>query len=64
MSDTPLTMKQRALEAEAQVKFLASLLDSFWTGDVPDNATPDHMILAKYGRRRLQEIKKQPAIFQ
>lgn len=59
---TSRTMKQRALEAEEQVRFLSSLLECFWTGDIPMNATPEHMILAKYGRRRIEELNKQPAI--
>jgi len=38
--------------------FLRSLLDSFWTGDVPDNATLDHLVIAKAGRLRLEERAK------
>jgi hypothetical protein len=41
---------------------LQSKLDSFFTGDVPQNATLDHMILAKYGRIRLTERAKQAAL--
>ena len=37
------------------VLFQRGLLESFWTGDVPDNATLDHMVIAKAGRLRLQE---------
>lgn len=39
-------------------EFLRSLLDSFWTGNVPENATLDHMVLAKAGRLRLAEKAK------
>ena len=39
-------------------EFLRSLLDSFWTGDVPDDATLDHMVIAKAGRLRLEEKAK------
>lgn len=39
-------------------EFLRSLLDAFWTGNVPDNATLDHMVLAKAGRLRLAEKAK------
>jgi hypothetical protein len=39
-------------------EFLHSLLDSFWSGDVPNNATLNHMILAKAGRLRLAEKAK------
>ena len=39
-------------------EFLKSLTGSFWTGDVPDSATLDHMILAKAGRLRLEAKSK------
>ena len=39
-------------------EFLRSLLSSFWTGDVPDSATLDHLILAKAGRIRLEAKSK------
>ena len=39
-------------------EFLRSLLDSFWTGNVPDDATLDHMVIAKAGRLRLEEKAK------
>ena len=37
---------------------LRSLLASFWTGNVPDSATIDHLILAKAGRIRLEAKSK------
>lgn len=55
-------IKQRLLEAEAKVQELESMLDSFWTGDVPSNATFDHLILAKWGRARLAEKAKTCAL--
>ena len=62
-------LKKRVVAAEdeaeylqAKVAYLQSKLDSFWTGDVPENATLDHMILAKYGRQRLSEKAKKPAL--
>lgn len=58
-------MRKRLSAAEAKVKelerenmLLASKLSSFFTGDVPQHATIDHMILAKAGRQRLQEKAK------
>jgi hypothetical protein len=39
-----------------------SLLDSFWTGNVPDDATLDHLVLAKAGRQRLEEKAKRCAL--
>lgn len=55
-------LKERVLVAEAQRDFLQSLVDSFFTGDVPDNASLEHLILAKHGRRRLEELKAQPIL--
>lgn len=43
---------------QGREEFLTGLLDSFWTGNVPDNATLDHMVLAKAGRLRLEEKAK------
>lgn len=54
-------LKKRAIRAEAEVAHLRSLLDSFWTGDVPENATTDHLVLAVAGRKRL-DAKKQKAV--
>lgn len=56
-------MKSKTLkELEAENAFLASLLNSFWTGDVPENASLDHLVLAKAGRHRLQEMSKKPVL--
>lgn len=53
---------RRIRELERQVIVLQSKLDAFFTGDVPQNASLDHMILAKAGRVRLQERAKQAAL--
>ena len=53
---TTLLRKVERLTNENE--FLKSLTSSFWTGDVPDSATLDHMILAKAGRLRLEEKAK------
>lgn len=62
-------LKQRVVEAEdrtayleALVEHLRSKLDAFWTGDIPENASLDHMILAKYGRKRIEDKSKKPAL--
>ena len=36
-------------------EYLSSLLKTFFTGDMPEKATLNHMILAKAGRLRLEE---------
>lgn len=45
-------------------EFLRSLLDSFWTGDVPNDATLDHLVIAKAGRQRLDEKAKRCALLE
>lgn len=56
------TLKERVTEAEAERDYYQSLVASFFTGDVPDGASFEHFILAKWGRRRLEENKKQPVL--
>lgn len=62
MSNYTAQLKERVLVAEEQVRLLQSMLGSFWTGDIPEQATLDHMVLAKWGRKRLEEKSKQPAL--
>lgn len=54
--------KQRVIEAETQRDHLQSLVDAFFTGEVPALGTFDHHILAKWGRRRLEERTKTAAL--
>jgi uncharacterized coiled-coil protein SlyX len=58
-------LKQRLAEAQEYIEklekyatHLESKLEAFKTGNVPENATLDHMLLAKYGRIRLNERAK------
>lgn len=62
MSASVARLKQRVIDAEQQAEHYKSLLDTFFTGDIPDNATFDHLIIAKWGRKRLEEQKSQPAL--
>lgn len=55
-------LKQRVVQLEAENRLLQSKLQTFFTGDIPQGATIDHMILAKYGRIRILEKAKQPAL--
>lgn len=57
-----VSLKQRLRAAEARCEHMASLLDTFFTGDVPDNASLEHFQLARWGRKRLEELKSQPAL--
>lgn len=43
---------------QEDLKFERSIVDSFWTGDVPEDATLDHLVIAKAGRLRLEEKAK------
>lgn len=52
-------LKQRIVNAEQRAEIAESKLLSFFTGDVPDKATFEHMILAQYGRIRLSKMAKQ-----
>lgn len=51
-------LKERVLSAEAEATELRSMLDAFFTGNVPDDATLQHVILAQWGRKRLDEKKR------
>lgn len=57
-----VSLKQRLRDAEARCELMQSLLDTFFTGDVPDSPTFDHFVLAKWGRKRLEELRSQPAL--
>jgi hypothetical protein len=55
-------LKQRVLDAEERVAYLESLLETFFTGDVPNGASLNHFVLAKWGRKRLEEQKSTAAL--
>lgn len=56
---------QKELEAALQrAEFAESVINSFFTGNVPNGASINHVILAKYGRMRLESLKKTPALLQ
>lgn len=57
-----VTLKERLREAEARAAFMESLLDTFFTGDIPASPSLQHFVLAKWGRKRLDEMKTQPAL--
>lgn len=55
-------LKERVVKAEALVSHYESLLNSFWTGNVPENASFEHMILASAGKERLAKKAKRAAL--
>ena len=56
--DYEQSLEQHIEFLQERVHILQSMLNSFWDGDVPDDATLDHMVLAKAGRLRLAEKAK------
>lgn len=52
-------LKQRALNAELERDYYRSLLETFFDGEVPEFAS---LVLAKWGRKRLEEQRSQPAL--
>ena len=57
-----VTLKQRVIQAEAERDYYASLVEAFFSGDIPHGASIDHMILAKYGRKRHEDLNNTPAL--
>lgn len=55
-------LKERVLKAEAERDYYESLVDSFFSGNVPDGANFNHFIMAQWGRKRLVEKNKVPAL--
>lgn len=55
-------LKERVIRAEEAAEYYKSIVDAFFTGDVPDEATLDHLIVAKWGRKRLEDLKAQPVL--
>lgn len=55
-------LKGRVIELEEENERLQSLVDTFFSGNVPQNAGPDHFVLAKWGRRRLEDMRTQPSV--
>jgi hypothetical protein len=55
-------LKERVLDAEARAAYYESCVNAFFTGDVPNNASLEHMVLAKWGRQRLEELKRTPVL--
>lgn len=48
-------LKERVIGAEAKADHFQSLVEAFFTGEVPDGGSLDHAVLAQWGRKRLDE---------
>jgi hypothetical protein len=55
-------LKERVLTAEAERDYYMSLVDSFFSGAVPDGANFNHFIMAQWGRKRLEQKNRVPAL--
>lgn len=56
-------LKERVLEAESKAAYYQSLVDAFFSGESPDGANFNHIIMAQWGRKRLAEkVKQTPAL--
>ena len=56
-------LKERLIDAEAERDYLLSLVETFETGELPaGGADFRHFIFAKWGRKRQDEMKKQPTL--
>lgn len=59
---TQAKLKLLLKEAEAERDYYKSLVGAFFTGEVPEQAALQHFIIAKWGRKRLEEQKNLPAL--
>jgi hypothetical protein len=49
-------------ELEALLEHYKSLVDAFFSGNVPEGGTLQHFIMAKYGRFRHEDMRPVPAL--
>ena len=49
-------------EHERYIEMLEAKLDCFFTGNIPENANLDMVVLATAGRKRLEEMRKKPKL--
>lgn len=63
MKSKSLAALQRKLaDTEEQLRFYKSLVGAFYEGEVQGCASMQHFIFAKWGRKRLEELKQVPAL--
>ena len=55
-------LKAKLLATRQERDYYASLVEAFMEGSVPRNASVQHFILAKWGRRRLDELDSIPVV--
>lgn len=52
-------LKERIVAAEAEAEYYKSLVDSFFSGVPTDGGNFNHIIMAQWGRKRLEEKGRQ-----
>lgn len=58
-------LKERLLQAEAERDYYRSLVESFFSGEVPEvGNSRQHIIIAQWGRKRLEAMRAKPALLQ
>lgn len=55
-------LKRQLEEALDERNYFKSLVESFDTGNIPRRATLKHAIMATWGRKRLEERRRKPAL--
>lgn len=48
-------LKERVLIAEVRAEQLQSLVDAFFSGEVPEGGGLEHVVMAQWGRKRQEE---------
>lgn len=55
-------LKQRVMDAETRAGYAEACLECFFTGETPDSASLQQIVLAQWGRKRLDSMRKTPAL--
>jgi len=58
MSSGVAELKERVVSAEAERDYYKSLVDASYSGEPPEGASFNHIIMAQWGRKRLAEKKR------
>ena len=51
-------LKERVLAAEERAEYYESLVDAFFSGEAPEGANFNHIVMAQWGRKRLAESRR------
>lgn len=62
MSNGVIELKRLVLEHQAAAEYYYNCCNCFWTGNIPEGATMEQVIMASAGRKRLDVLHKEPAL--